>query len=165
MNNKINKEELKDILLSGDIEKIKKIITNIHPADILDILHEDEDSIKKLMDNLPNSVVASVIEEEDDEDDQYELLKLFSDLKQRKILDEMANDEITDLVGELEEKEKQDILNKMDKGDKEDVERLLTFEPDTAGGIMTTEYISIRALNTVEKTLKYLQENIEQDAA
>ena len=35
MNNKINKEELKDILLSGDIEKIKKIITNIHPADIL----------------------------------------------------------------------------------------------------------------------------------
>lgn len=165
MNNKINKEELKDILLSGDIEKIKKIITNIHPADILDILHEDEDSIKKLMDNLPNSVVASVIEEEDDEDDQYELLKLFSDLKQRKILDEMANDEITDLVGELEEKEKQDILNKMDKDDKEDVERLLTFEPDTAGGIMTTEYISIRALNTVEKTLKYLQENIEQDAA
>ena len=165
MNNKINKEELKKILLSGDIEKIKKIITNIHPADILDILHEDENSIKKLMDNLPNSVVASVIEEEDDEDDQYELLKLFSDLKQRKILDEMANDEITDLVGELEEKEKQDILNKMDKDDKEDVERLLTFEPDTAGGIMTTEYISIRALNTVEKTLKYLQENIEQDAA
>ena len=53
----------------------------------------------------------------------------------------------------------------MDKGDKEDVDRLLTFEPDTAGGIMTTEYISIRALNTVEKTLKYLQENIEQDAA
>ena len=85
MNNKINKEELKKILLSGDIEKIKKIITNIHPADILDILHEDENSIKKLMDNLPNSVVASVIEEEDDEDDQYELLKLFSDLKQRKI--------------------------------------------------------------------------------
>ena len=165
MNNKINKEELKKILLSDDIEKIKKIIANIHPADILDILHEDENSIKKLMDNLPNSVVASVIEEEDDEDDQYELLKLFSDFKQRKILDEMANDEITDLVGELEEKEKQDILNKMDKDDKEDVERLLTFEPDTAGGIMTTEYISIRALNTVEKTLKYLQENIEQDAA
>ena len=51
-----------------------------------------------------------LLEEEDDEDDQYELLKLFSDLKQRKILDEMANDEITDLVGELEEKKKQDIF-------------------------------------------------------
>lgn len=165
MINTINKQELKEILLSEDVEKIKKIITNIHPADILDILHEDEDSIKQLMDNLPNNVVASVIEEEDNEDDQYELLKLFSDHKQREILDEMSNDEITDLVGELEENEKQDILSKMDKDDKEDIERLLTFEPDTAGGIMTTEYISIRARNTVEKTLKYLQENINQDAA
>lgn len=164
MINTINKEELKEILLSEDVEKIKKIITNIHPADILDILYEDEDSIKQLMDHLPNDVVASVIEEEDDEDDQYELLKLFSDRKQRGILDEMSNDEITDLVGELEENEKQDILSKMDKEDKEDIELLLTFDPDTAGGIMTTEYISIRARNTVEKTLKYLQENINQDA-
>ena len=159
----ITSDELKDILLNGTPETIKKVITNIHPADILDILHEDEDSIKALMDNLPNDVVASIIEEEDDEDDQYDLLKLFSDAKQKEILDEMSNDEITDLIGELEEDEKQAILDKMDKEDKEDVERLLTFDPDTAGGIMTTEYISIRARNTVEKTLKFLQENTEED--
>lgn len=164
MINSITKEELKDILLSEDSNKIRKVISNIHPADILDILHEDEDSIKQLMDNLPNNVVASVIEEENDEDAQYELLKLFSDVKQRQILDEMSKDEITDLIGELEETKKQDILNKMDQNNKEDIERLLTFDPDTAGGIMTTEYISIRARNTVEKTLKYLQENINQDA-
>ncbi len=162
MINTITKEELKEILLSEDVEKI---IANIHPADILDILHEDEDSIKQLMDKLPNNVVANVIEEEDNEDNQYELLKLFSDYKQREILDEMSNDEITDLVGELEESEKQDILSKIAKDDKEDIERLLTFEPDTAGGIMTTEYVSIGSRNTVEKTLKYLQENINQDAA
>ena len=160
----ITKNELKEILLSKDTQQIKKIITNIHPADILDILHEDEDSIKQLMDHLPNSIVANVIEEEDNIEDQYDLLKLFSDFKQRQILDEMSNDEITDLLGELEEPEKQDILSKMDQEDKEDVERLLTFDPDTAGGIMTTEYISIRARNTVEKTLKYLQENTDQEA-
>ena len=159
----ITRDELKKILLGKDPQEIKKVITNIHPADILDILHEDEDSIKELMDRLPNDIVANIIEEEDDEEQQYELLKLFSDVKQREILDEMSKDEITDLVGELEEDEKQDILNKMDLDDKEDVERLLTFDPDTAGGIMTTEYISIRAGNTVEKTLRYLQENTEED--
>ncbi|WP_455683114.1 magnesium transporter [Thomasclavelia sp.] len=160
----ITKSELKEILLSNDTEQIKKVITNIHPADILDILHEDEDSIKQLMDHLPNNIVANVIEEENNIEDQYDLLKLFSDFKQRQILDEMSNDEITDLLGELEETEKQDILSKMDQEDKEDVERLLTFDPDTAGGIMTTEYISIRARNTVEKTLKYLQEKTDQEA-
>lgn len=160
----ITNKELKETLLNKKPEEIKKIIDNIHPADILDILPEDDDSIKELMDNLPNDVVASVIEAEDDEDDQYELLKLFSDEKQKEILDEMSKDEITDLISELEEPEKQDILNKMDKEDKEDVERLLTFEADSAGGIMTTEYISIRAGNTVEKTLKYLQDNTDRDA-
>ena len=45
----ITSDELKDILLNGTPETIKKVITNIHPADILDILHEDEDSIKALM--------------------------------------------------------------------------------------------------------------------
>lgn len=164
MINSITKEELKEVLLSRDSNQIKKVITNIHPADILDILHSDEDSIKQLIDNLPNNILADVIEAEDSKEDQYELLKLFSDLKQRDILDEMSKDEITDLVGELEENEKLDILSKMNQDDKEDIERLLAFEPDTAGGIMTTEYISIRARNTVEKTLKYLQENINQDA-
>ena len=38
----ITSDELKDILLNGTPETIKKVITNIHPADILDILHEDE---------------------------------------------------------------------------------------------------------------------------
>lgn len=164
MINSITKEELKEVLLSRDSNQIKKVITNIHPADILDILHSDEDSIKQLIDNLPNNILADVIEAEDSKEDQYELLKLFSDLKQRDILDEMSKDEITDLVGELEENEKLDILSKMNQDDKEDIERLLAFEPDTAGGIMTTEYISIRARNTVEKTLKYLQKNINQDA-
>lgn len=157
-------EQLKETLLNKEPEELKKIIDNIHPADILDILPEDDDSIKELMNHLPNDVVASVIEAEDDEDDQYELLKLFSDDKQREILDEMSKDEITDLISELEEPEKQDILSKMDKEDKEDVEKLLTFEPDSAGGIMTTEYISIRSGNTVEKTLKYLQEHTDNDA-
>ena len=106
MSYSITREELKKVLLDGDQQQIKKLITNIHPADILDILHEDEDSIKELMDHLPNDVVANIIEEEDDEDEQYELLKLFSDAKQRKIIDEMSKDEITDLIGELEENEK-----------------------------------------------------------
>ena len=115
MSYSITREELKKVLLDGDQQQIKKLITNIHPADILDILHEDEDSIKELMDHLPNDVVANIIEEEDDEDEQYELLKLFSDAKQRKIIDEMSKDEITDLIGELEENEKllQELLQKL----------------------------------------------------
>lgn len=164
MKNTITKEELK-LLLSSDSKKIKKLLANIHPADILDILHEDEDNIRQLINQLPNDIIADVIEEEDDEKYQYELLKLFSDIKQREILDKMSKDEITDLINELDAVEKQEILNKIAQDDKKDIEQLLKFKPDSAGGIMTTEYISIGAGNTVENTLKYLQANADKDAS
>lgn len=164
MKNTITKEELK-LLLNSDSKKIKKLLANIHPADILDILHEDKDNISQLINQLPNDIIADVIEEEDDEKHQYELLKLFSDIKQREILDKMSKDEITDLINELDAVEKQEILNKIAKDDKKDIEQLLKFEPDSAGGIMTTEYISIGAGNTVENTLKYLQANADKDAS
>lgn len=164
MKNTITKEELK-LLLNSDSKKIKKLLANIHPADILDILHEDKDNISQLINQLPNDIIADVIEEEDDEKHQYELLKLFSDIKQREILDKMSKDEITDLINELDAVEKQEILNKIAQDDKKDIEQLLKFEPDSAGGIMTTEYISIGAGNTVENTLKYLQANADKDAS
>lgn len=164
MKNTITKEELK-LLLSSDSKKIKKLLANIHPADILDILHEDEDNIRQLINQLPNDIIADVIEEEDDEKYQYELLKLFSDIKQREILDKMSKDEITDLINELDAVKKQEILNKIAQDDKKDIEQLLKFKPDSAGGIMTTEYISIGAGNTVENTLKYLQANADKDAS
>ena len=43
-------EELKNLILHGNKEIIKEVLENIHPADILDILHEDEDSSKEILD-------------------------------------------------------------------------------------------------------------------
>ena len=88
----ITSDELKDILLNGTPETIKKVITNIHRLIFQIFFMKTRIVIKALMDNLPNDVVASIIEEEDDEDDQYDLLKLFSDAKQKEILDEMSNE-------------------------------------------------------------------------
>lgn len=162
MENTISKEEIKKLLLEGTPQVIQNSIEYIHPADILDILHEDPHQVKRLLEHLPNEVVADIIEQEEVEE-QYDLLKLFFDERQKEILEEMSNDEITDLLGELEEEDKQKVLEKMEEEDKQEVEKLLSFEPDTAGGIMTTEYICIHAKNTVKDTLKFLQTNTEED--
>lgn len=162
MEKHISKDELKELLIHGTKQQIEEIIEYVHPADILDILHDDQEHTKVLLEHLPNEVVADIIEQEDVEE-QYELLKLFFDERQKEILEEMSNDEITDLIGELEEEDKQKVLEKIEGEDKQEVEKLLTFDPDSAGGIMTTEYISIHAKNTVQDTLKYLQTNTEED--
>jgi magnesium transporter len=150
------KEELLKVLRYGKKEEINEIVEDIHPADILDVIHENEDELYNILNKLPDWMIAHIIDEEDDEE-KYEILKVFSENKQRKIIEEMSSDELTDLVGTLDEEESMHILENMNAEDRKDVSKLLSYEKDTAGGIMATEFISIRENKTVKDTLKYLQ--------
>lgn len=164
MKRTITEENLLDLLLHGTTQDLEDTIDTIHPADILDLLHEHKDKMEVILSRLPDEILARVVEEEEDEN-KYEILKRFPDTRQRNILDEMSSDEITDLIGELEEEEQEDVLEKMDHEDQEDVRKLMRFEPDSAGGIMTTEFIKIFAKNTVRDTLNFLQKHIDGETS
>lgn len=162
MKRQITEDNILELLLHGTEKDLRDTIDTIHPADILDLIHEDPEHAKAILNRLPDDILADIVEEEEDED-KYGLLKQFSDSRQKNILDEMSSDEITDLIGELEEEEADDVLSKMDSEDRDDVEKLLEFDPDTAGGIMTTEYLRIFAKNTVRDTLEFLQKNTDEE--
>lgn len=152
----INKEELLEILFNGTDSEINELIEDIHPADILEIIHEDGENLFNILNRLPEWMIANIIDEEDDEE-KYQILQQFSENKQKKILEEMSSDEITDLVGILNEEESRKLFNKMTEENRKEVRKLLSYEPDTAGGIMATEFISLRENKTIKDTLKYLQ--------
>ena len=156
MKEELNEKDLLERLLNYTQEELEEKIEDIHPADVLDLLHDNEDDFFKILKRLPDWFIAAILEEEDDEE-KYEILKKFSENKQKKILGEMSSDELTDLVGVLDEEEIKDVLKKINEEDRKDVYKLLSYDPDTAGGIMATEFISIRENKTIEKTLKYLQ--------
>lgn len=152
----ISKEELKDFLLSASDQELLDAIEFIHPVDILEILHEHEEDMDKILSRLPNEVLAEVLDEEEDEE-KYELLSHFSEGKQKNILEEMSSDEITDLVSVLDEDESEDLLGKMTAEDRDEVTALLNYHPDTAGGLMATEFIKVPESMSVLETLQYLQ--------
>ncbi len=156
MKKELNEKDLLEKLLNYTQEELEEKIEDIHPADVLDLLHDNEDDFFKILKRLPDWFIAAILEEEEDEE-KYEILKKFSENKQKKILGEMSSDELTDLVGVLDEEEIKDVLKKINEEDRKDVYKLLSYEPDTAGGIMATEFVSIRENKTIEKTLKYLQ--------
>ena len=156
MKEELNEKDLLERLLNYTQEELEEKIEDIHPADVLDLLHDNEDDFFKILKRLPDWFIAAILEEEDDEE-KYEILKKFSESEQKKILGEMSSDELTDLVGALDEEETRSVLKKINEEDRKDVYKLLSYEPDTAGGIMATEFVSIRENKTIEKTLKYLQ--------
>lgn len=158
MNIEIDKENLKEFLLYSSLEEINENIEDIHPADILDVIHENEELIWDILGKIPEWMIAQIIDEEEDDDKKFEILNKFPESKQRKIVEDMSSDELADLLGTLDEEQSNKLLGIMPKEDAEDVRQLLTYDPDTAGGIMATEFISINESMCVKETLKYLQE-------
>lgn len=152
----LERNELLERILSGTDEEVSKLVEDLHPVDILDLLHDNQDEFLEVLKKLPDWLIADIVDEEKDEE-KYEILKKFSEAKQKKILEEMSSDELTDLVGALDEEESKNILKNMNAEDREDVRQLLTYKPDTAGGIMAKEFLAISENQTIEETLKYLQ--------
>lgn len=158
----ISKEELRNFLLHATDEQLAEMIEFIHPVDILEVIHEYKEDEDVIMKRLPSEILAEIVDEEEDEE-KYGLLSHFSDTEQMVILEEMSSDEITDLVSVLDEAESEDVLSKMNVEDRQEVRELLSYDADTAGGLMASEFISLSQHMSVLQTLEYLQK-AAQDA-
>ena len=158
----ISKEELRNFLLHATDEQLAEMIELIHPVDILEVIHEYKEDEDVIMKRLPSEILAEIVDEEEDEE-KYGLLSHFSDTEQMVILEEMSSDEITDLVSVLDEAESEDVLSKMNVEDRQEVRELLSYDADTAGGLLATEFISLSQHMSVLQTLEYLQK-AAQDA-
>ncbi|MGL4336199.1 MAG: magnesium transporter [Turicibacter sp.] len=152
----LSKSQRKEFLLVASDEVFLEFIEDTHPVDLLDILHDDEEAAFQIFNRLPEWMLAAIIDEADDEE-KYELLTRYSEHKQKEIVQEMSSDELANLVGSLDEEDANKIFEKMTVEDAHDVRQLLSYNPETAGGIMATEFIAIQESLTVKETFKYLQ--------
>ncbi|WP_298838988.1 magnesium transporter [Clostridium sp.] len=156
MSHKLNEIELTEFLLTESIDEVNKLIQFIHPADILIAIRQYEGLKLDLFKKLSPNIIADIIDDADD-DEKYDLLSIHEDLMQKKIIHEMSSDELVDLLEAVTEDEAKNIMIKLDKEDVAEVTELLTYPPDSAGGIMATEFVSIEENMTIGETLSYLQ--------
>jgi magnesium transporter len=152
----MDSRKLVDVLTASAKEELREIIRDIHPADILEALEEYEGDRADILSKLPEETIAAVIDEAEAEE-KYELLELLPERAQKAIVNEMYSDELADMLGTLDPSEAEDILEIIDQEEATEVKGLLSYQPDTAGGIMATEFISVQEEMTVGETLKYLQ--------
>lgn len=156
MDYEMDRDYLIELLLTASREKLNEIIEEIHPQDLLDAIREFDGDKKLLLTKLPEEAVAGIIDQAEDEE-KDELLALFPEASQKLILNEMSSDELVDLLETVTPERADKIFEKLHKEDMEEVKELLSYEPDTAGGIMATEFLSVMESMTVGDTLGYLQ--------
>jgi magnesium transporter len=133
---------------------IAKELEEFHPADLADVVELlPRDKVSAFLAALPPQRAADVIEYVDEEL-RAELLEAFSTEQAAALVSQMSPDERTDILVELDEQVAEDIVSELPQKEREETEQLLRFDPDTAGGLMTTEFVSVSADQQVDQALE-----------
>ena len=125
----------------------------MHPADLADVAEAmPPERIAEFLRVLPATRAAEVLEYLDEEL-RTELLERMSSQQAAQIVSEMNPDDRADVLEELEEETADDILADLPAEERQETEKLLKFEPDTAGGLMTTELVAVARNLTIEEAV------------
>ena len=155
-------DRIQAFLDGSDVEGAVEYLRGLHPADSAEILAELEPEEQgAIVERMQAPELADVMEQLDEEDmadvAQYLDVEMLAD-----VLDEMEPDMAADLLNELEPDHAAELLGQMDEP--EDVTSLLTFDPDTAGGIMTAPPPSLRRFWTVAEAVKFIKEQYRDES-
>jgi magnesium transporter len=135
----------------------RKSLAEMHPVDMAEILSQvSMQERTALLSSLDEETAGDVIGELDDET----AAKIINEMEPEKaadVLEHMDPDEAADVLGDLPEKKAVELLSRMDKEEAEEVRELLEHDEDTAGGLMTTDYVCFPPDMTTEEVMKDLR--------
>jgi magnesium transporter len=126
----------------------------VHPADLADVAELlDRDKLQAFLTALGPSRAADVLGYLDEEL-RTEFLESVTPQQAAALVSEMTPDDRADTLEEIDEEHAEDILSEISTEARVEIEKLLAYEPDSAGGLMTTEFVSVAADMTVEAALE-----------
>ncbi len=156
--NRILLESIKRLLRRGAAIHLGKIVNKTHAADLSVVfrslsLAQQHELFGLITDVEQKGILFSELDE-DTFQDLIEDMKLEDTVR---ILESMPADDVADIIGRLPEEKSQTILDKMKTAESEEVEGLLRYEDDTAGGIMVPDFIALREDVTARQAIESLQ--------
>ena len=162
MENRRPWEKLKDLIEVNDVDDVKAYLDGLKAEEIvISMSHIDHDSQLKLLTLLaPRD--AAVVMEDIPEVQAVDLLEDLEASNAAAIITEMSSDDQADLLTELEEGDAEAIIEEMKPVEAENVRKLIQYNPDTAGGVMITEFLVFDEKDTVGVVVADLREKSEE---
>ncbi|MEX1236955.1 MAG: magnesium transporter [Pseudomonadales bacterium] len=159
------RQKFASLLESGTYHQIKNLIEALRPADIAALLRSSPPRERTIIWNLVEEEQQSEILQQVDEEIISDLLEDKSAEEIAAVLDAIASDDdLIDILQHLPDTMTQQILASMGAQDRERVESLLSYPEDTAGGMMDTDTVSVRARVSLDVVLRYLRRHTELPA-
>jgi len=162
MNFELNKnfiEQLQDAIKQCNNEQLQNMVGELHPADLAEILGELENDERKYLFGLlkPETIADIIIELEEDEREQL-LKDIPSQEIAHSVIEHMESDDAADIISELPEERQDEVLSNIsDIEQAGDIVDLLNYSPDSAGGLMATELVSVNEKLSVRSCIEEIR--------
>ncbi len=147
-------EDLRELIQIRAAASIVNILSDLHSPDIADIIDNLDPGDRMFIFELLDDETASEVLLEVDEKVREDLLDRLSHNRIRDIVDELHSDDAADIVGGLSDEVAERVLDDIDKEDSQTLKELLRYPTDSAGGIMATEFVSVKKDDTVQKAIQ-----------
>lgn len=143
------------------LKSSKDKLSRLHPVEIAQLaeslspIHRTE-----VVESLDDEIAADTLEEMSTEA-QARILEELDEERAADILEEMSPDDAVDVLDEMDDEKSEQLFSLMEEHEKADVAELMAFEHDTAGGLMTTEFVHLAKDLTVAQAIVSLREMAE----
>ena len=157
-------EKLESLLNSSDssrIADVSSMLNDMPPADVAHLIESSTPKLRQLLWQLVDTELEGEVIGELSEDLQSQFLAEMDASEVAVMTEGMADDDIAYILQQLPGVVTQEVLASMDQQDRARIERVLPYAEDTAGGLMTTDAITIRARVTLDVVLRYLRRHSE----
>ena len=165
-NNKLSKT-LEKLIKNGDKKAFVELFKSSHEADIAETLSTLHQKKQILFFQKINPEYGADVLEEFDHDQRIELIKSFKTDLSAKFIEKMEPDDAVDLLEELQENDEakaEEIIDALPNQEAQELQELLTYPEDSAGAIMTTEFISIPEKLTCKAALQAIKDQNPPDS-
>ena len=146
-------ELLLELVKGKQFRRLRELLEGMNEVDIAEFLDElGPEELLIVFRLLPKEMAADVFTELEDSDDQERLINAFSDQELRDVLDELYLDDTVDVIEDMPANVVSRILRNSDSATRSQINQLLNYPKDSAGSIMTTEYVYLHPNATVEES-------------
>ncbi len=150
-------ETIRVLLEEKKYNTLRDILVTMKPFDIAAVFEELQDEKMAILFRiLPKELAAETFVEMDDDTQEF-LIHGFSDSELKEVVDELFVDDAVDLIEEMPANVVKRILRQADKDMRKQINELLKYPEDSAGSIMTTEFIVLRSEMTAEMAIKRIR--------
>lgn len=150
-------EKIMELVENRKYAELKNELMELHPVDIAEIFSElDHKVLPVVFRLLPKETAAETFVELDSEH-QEALIKAFSDAELKNILDELFADDTVDILEEMPANVVRRMLRQSTPEMRKEINELLKYPDDSAGGLMTTEFVALKEAMTVDEAFSYIK--------